>query len=317
MLESLKFVKGAIGKKNDSPIMRHFQIRNGNVTAHNGRLTISAPIALDIDCKPEADALCKAIDKCNDQASLTLLKNDRLVIKSKKLKVIVNCSDFEFPPLMPEGDIFDIDGDLFIKALSILNRFISDKVINEWAKGVLFKGQSAFATDNTILVEHWLKAELPRTVNIPKSLITEILRIKESPERLQISDSSITIHYPGNRWVRSQLLTSEWPNVNKVLDCPSDQITINPDFFDALESISPFVDDLKRVYFLDNLISTSPNKDHGTTYHLDNFLQHGVYNLTQLMLLKDVINTADFSKHPKPCHFQGDNLRGVLMGMRD
>ena len=44
MLESLKFVKGAVSRKDHVPALTHFQIKNGFVKGHNGTLTLCAPM---------------------------------------------------------------------------------------------------------------------------------------------------------------------------------------------------------------------------------------------------------------------------------
>lgn len=316
MLEILKFVKGAIGKKDIVPSMKHFQIKNGHILAYNGELAIHSLIPVDIDCQPEATSMYRAIDRCNDVVSLTLLSNNKLSIKSKKFKVAVNCLDEPGYEIKPEGDIFKIDGELIVKVLSILIKFIGDDASRPWSNGILFKNQSAFATNNICLVQHWLEFNIPMKINIPKSVITEVLRVKEYPHALQISDNSITFHYSNDKWIRSQLLSTEWPDIEYVLDVESNQVEINKELFEGLENIKPFLDELNRVYFYNGCISTMQDTESGAVYNIDNFNYACVFVHDKLSLLKDVATHIDFSQFPKPCPFVGDNLRGVIIGLR-
>ena len=68
MLEVLKFVKGAVGKKDYVPALTHFQIADGRITGFNGKISLSSPIALDLECCPKAIPFVKAIEACTDTA---------------------------------------------------------------------------------------------------------------------------------------------------------------------------------------------------------------------------------------------------------
>jgi hypothetical protein len=42
---------------------------------------------------------------------------------------------------------------------------------------------------------------------------------------------------------------------------------------------------------------------------------YGIFNMKQLLLLKTIANTIDFTGYPAPCIFYGDMVRGAIMGM--
>lgn len=48
MLKDLKFVQGAVAKKDLLPAMTHFRIENGHVRSFNGQMAISSPVAFDL-----------------------------------------------------------------------------------------------------------------------------------------------------------------------------------------------------------------------------------------------------------------------------
>ena len=72
MLTSLKFVQGAVAKKDFLPALTHFVIENGTVRGYNGMLALCSPIPFDIACKPKAESLVKAIANCNETVTLSL-----------------------------------------------------------------------------------------------------------------------------------------------------------------------------------------------------------------------------------------------------
>lgn len=94
-------------------------------------------------------------------------------------------------------------------------------------------------------------------------------------------------------------------------ECTSYPVT--PQFWDALESVEPFKDELNRVYFKDGAIRTSLNDDDGASVQFPN-IPDGVFNIKMLMLLKDQVDRIDFTR--SPAGFKGEKLRGVIIGMR-
>ena len=45
MLKALKFVQGAVSKKDLVPALTHFRIENGTVRSYNGMLALCTPIS--------------------------------------------------------------------------------------------------------------------------------------------------------------------------------------------------------------------------------------------------------------------------------
>ena len=317
MFTALKFCQGSIAKKDYVPGLKHFCIENGRVRGFNGTLALSSPIPFDIDCKPEALALVKAIDNCNEVIQLAVTPAGRLSIKSGVFKAIIKCVTGDTPHVEPEGDRVDFDGESLLKGLKIIAPFIGNDASRPWANGILFKGQSLFATNNIIAIEYWLGAPFPIIVNIPAAAIKEMLRINEPPLWAQVTTNSMTFHYAEDRWLRTQLLvTNDWPDISKLLSKESVQLPIENELFVALDVLKSFINDQNAVYFFDNEVRTHEQQDEGACYVVDNLSHEGRYNRDMLALLKGVLKTVDWSGYPGPCMFQGDRLRGAIIGMR-
>jgi len=316
MLKALKFVAGAVAKKDLIPSMQHFCIENGIIRAYNGSIGISCPIPLDINCKPKAIPLVQAISQCNEDypVSLTLTTNGNLRIQNGPYKVTVDCIQEETPHVHAEGDIIHFNGESLRRAFEALQPFIGTDASRPFANGILLHGQSAFATNNVIVVEYWLGTELPFTINIPNDAVKEILRVGEDPIYCQLTKNSVTFHFENDRWIRTGLYNDQWPEVTKILDVEDNAIEVNYGFFPGLEAIRPFVGKLQEVYLSSNMISTSLNKDVGAHYELVDFNYEGCYTISMLELLRGVALRIDFSAYPKPCIFYGDMLRGAIIG---
>ncbi len=316
MLKELKFVQGAVAKKDFIPSLTHFRIEDGHVRSFNGTLALSSPIAFDINCTPKAQPFVKAIQNCNDTVTLNMTPTGRLHVKSGKFKAFIPCVEEETPHVVPEGEFFDIDGEVLLKALKTVAPFIGNDASRPWSNGVLLKGQSAYATNNVVLVEYWTDCVFPFAFNIPGLAVKEMLRIGEPPIAARATDKNISFMYEDERWIRTALYETKWPNLSKILDVPVNANILDTEIFEALTVVKPFVDDMGRIYFTGSGITTSFSESDGAEYDIDGFTHNGVYQLEMLSLLKGRATSIDFTPYPKPAIFYGDRLRGAIIGIR-
>ncbi|TQE99424.1 MAG: hypothetical protein FKY71_08620 [Spiribacter salinus] len=318
MLSNLKFVQGAVSTKDYIPELKHFTIVGGNVTGFNGVVALNSPVDFDIDCAPKAAPLVKAIDGCTETVSLKLTDANRLRVQSGPFKVFVDCVDLEeVPRQAPEGEELDVDGEALMEAIPKLKPFIGNDASRPWSNGIMLKGHSAFATNNVCLVEHWLGAAIPRVLNIPLQAITEMLRIGEAPSSVQASGNSITFHYTGGRWLRSQLYSTEWPELSKILDRATGELQpVPPEFFEGLAMVKPFLEPDGLVHMRDGVMYTTADDNLGASFNVPSVQTNGIYVHKMMTLLGPVATKMDFDAYPKPLCFQGDKLRGVVLGRR-
>lgn len=319
MLSSLKFVKGSVAKKDLVPELTHFKIENGTVRGYNGTIALCAPIPLDLNCTPKAQPLIKAIENCNDETvSLTITGSGKLSIKSGKFKAAVECIEDETPHVKPEGNPVPIDGEALIKALKTIQAFISDDASRPWSAGVLLKDYSAFATNNVCLIQYWIGSQFPLTCNIPKAAVKELVRIGDPPTHVSATENSISFYYDEHKWMRAQLLTTEWPDLEKVLNREANYEKINPELFEGLDFLKPFCDKYGRIFTTDTSIRTHLEKEEGASYRVDGFSGTGCFRIEMLQLLQSVCEYVDFTDCTTPCLFYSKQppVRGAIIGMK-
>ena len=316
MLAELKFVQGAVAKKDLMPALTHFRIEDGHVRSFNGTLAISSPIAFDIDCTPKGIPFVKAIQNCKETVTMKLTPTGKLSIKSGKFKALIPCVDTETPHVIPEGKMHEVDGDELLRAFKLLLPLVGDDASKPWSNGLLLKGQSAFATNNIVIAQYWLGVEFPVVCNVPAMAVKEVLRVKEPPIGIQIAENSITFHYKDKRWIRTALYDTAWPEVERILDVPSNAVPIDEKLYEALDIIKPFTDDMNRVYIKGGKVMTHLDDSDGASYEVEGLVIDGVFSRDMLVLLKGVATTADFDLYPKPSQFFGPKIRGAIVGMR-
>lgn len=317
MLKALKFVQGAVAKRDYHPALTHFRIANGRVLGFNGLLALSSPIDLDLSATPKAAPFVKAIECCKETVAIHLTGAGKLAVKSGGFRAYIEClpEDDSFPGVGPEGEEIPVAGEL-LNALRTLEPFIGIDASRPWATGVLFKGGSAFATNNIIVAEYWLGYDFPTPVNVPAAAVKELIRIGKEPEKLTVGKNSMTFHFAGGQWLRTQLYSTDWPDLSRILDRPANLKPFPDGLFEAIETISAFVGDDGRIFFRGDHITTSPEPGAGAAVEVPGLPNTGAFHYTQLALLQ-IADQIDFSDYPNPCSFRGKNMRGVILGMRD
>lgn len=315
MLNALRFVQGAVAKKDFVAALTHFHIQGGTIRGFNGMMGLCCPIDLDLDVCPKAVPFIKAIQTCKDTIAIHVTANGRLSIKSGKFRALIECIQEPFPEVVPEGAPVQLNGEL-LSILKTLNPFIAEDASRPWARGILLRGNSAFATNNVCLIEHWMSVPFPVEINIPKSAVVELLRIGEEPERLQITENSATFHFSGDRWLRTQTYPTDWPDLTKVLDRPCDPKPVPETLFEAATDLLPFLNEVGQLFIAPGSITTSVVEGDGAAVEVPGLEGEGCYHEKQLRLLEGVAKTIDLSTYPNPCLFFGDRVRGAIVGMR-
>jgi hypothetical protein len=317
MLKALKFVQGAVAKKDFVPAMTHFVIEDGMVRSFNGTMALSSPIDIDMRCAPKAGPMVYAIGQCAEVVSLGLTGANRLRIQSGPFKAFIDCIEMEdVPHRKPEGEQIAFDGEALLKAIQVLTPFIGDDASRPWTNGILLRGQSAFATNNVCLVEHWLGVNIPQTINIPMPAVKELARVGMPPTHAQMTEDSISFHYTDGSWLRTQLYSTEWPDIAKVLDRPSNAQPIPEGLFEGLLYIKPFVEKPEHVYFIDGHLCTHEEPELGASYKVEGLHNEGMFRRGMLAKLEGVATSVDFAAYPDPLMFFGDKVRGAILGLR-
>lgn len=319
MLNDLKFVQGAVAKKDYVPALTHFHIGEGRIYGFNGVLAISTPTDLAVRATPKAASFVKAVERLpeDEEVVLNLTASGRLSVRAGNFRAFVEChaDDTELVKLSPTGDLVPVTPGI-LPVLRLLAPFMGIDASRPWAMGILFDGQVACATNNIVLIQHWMPAPFPARVTIPAEAIKEMIRIGSDPVAVQIEERAVTFHYSSGAWLRTALFSSEWPDLSKVLDRPHDAKPLPEGFFEAVQRLDAFTTKENRLHLRGGTLATSPNDGEGALVELDDFGGTGCHHLSQVAKLDAVATSIDFAQWPSPCLFFGDMLRGAIVGMR-
>lgn len=319
MLKALKFVQGAVAKKDFNPVLTHFLIKDGRVTGCNGNLTISCPIDLDITAAPRAADLVRAISNCDDTVSLHMTKANRLAVRSGSFRVYIDCFDKieTFPELDIPGELKPV-GSPFVRSLAQLKNFVGIDASREWCNTYLFTPDGCVvATNNIIMAQKYIGKVFDEQVAVPWDIAQELIRIGEEPSKVAISDRKITFIYDGERILQACRTDSPWPEFEHIFDESAEPIPIPDGFFEAISKLQKFTDKEEHLYFRDGRICTSAVDEMGASIEVPGLPEKGIYHATQLMHLQGIATRIDFRAYPRPAYFFGHLVRGAMLGYRE
>jgi hypothetical protein len=240
----------------------------------------------------------------------------RLGIKSGGFKAYIECIEEIYPDIQPEGEKIPITGD-FLEALKVVAPFMAEDASKPWARGALLDGQTVTATNNIVIVQRWLEQPFPLRINVPAKAVKELIRIKESPTHISMTENSASFYYDDGRWLRTNLIDLPWPDINKVLDRDANPEPLPEGFFAAIEDIKPFVDEVGRVIIGEGLITTTREPGVGASVEFPMLTEIAIFNNVHLARIEQIVESIDMTMWPAPCIFYGDNLRGAIIGMKE
>ncbi|UPT53316.1 DNA polymerase III beta subunit [Synechococcus phage Ssp-JY38] len=320
--KSLKYIIGAVARKDHVESLCHLLIRDGTAIAYDGMLSMSTPIDIDLHAKPHAKTMLKAIQACDDEKAISLhmTQAQRLAVRSGAFRAYVPClgDEDEMHQPLPEGEHVEVTPRLMdsIRAMAPLMGIDASRA---WSQGLRLCGNSTFATNNILLAEYWHGANFPHEIIIPADAVKELLRINVAPTHAQVTDSSATFFFEGDRWLRTQLVGGQWPieQVTALLDAGGNPQPLPQGFFDALRKLRAFVDDAAGVRIHADRITTTNEEQSGAAVELESVSEGAHFNINQILLLDDIATKIDFMQHPQACYWQGNKVRGVIIGRSD
>lgn len=320
MIKTLNFVKGAVSTKDLVPVLANFHFYGGRVQGGNGRITIDAPLSLGdgMDITVPATAFLKAIAACDGAPILKITEGGRLSVRKGAFKSLLPLADgLTFPRKdvdITEGMLWKMDAGL-IKALRTVRPFIGQDASRPWACGALFKDGYIYATNNVVMVR--VPWDMPDDVclNIPFFAIDELVRIGEEPAGFMFSDTDAVFHY-GDRWLRSQLFDSKWPDVGAFFN---DEVLekVPEGLRAAVEKIVPFCPDSKFPVITLGGEGVTTADGTMTASVGDMELPDGKYRAEPLLAVLSHATEIDLTKYPSAVPFAGaSGLQGVMIGVK-
>lgn len=322
LIGALKFVSVA-QKLSQIPFSDYCFIGNRRVVAFDGLLAAGAIVDNDLSACPHSQTLLTALQKCGAALAITQLASGKLSIKSGSFKAAVNCSqpDQMASPPEPDAPIAPL-GDSFKEAVSALAWIVAEKGDRFIECSMLFRQNTAIATDGKVAQEYWHGWNMPEIV-LPYTAAIAVVKSGKTLKAFGYSGYTITFWFEDDSWIKSQLYLDKYPNVDKVLENPCVPQPIPEGFEEALKSVADFTGQEGSVIFDSVGIRTSAEDNNGAEYEIGGF-PNACFNIEYLQSIASFAKSADFKVAASyiseggsgALAFFGDKTRGALAPMR-
>lgn len=299
----------------------HVIIDNLRATASTRTLTISAPINIEHDIKPQAVPLTRAIkiaEASRAPVVTSLTKAGKLSVKAGKQTTFIDCAtDYDMAqPIKPMGDVVPNAGGL-LQAFKVLLPFISEDELRPEQHGIMIANNSCYAVSHIMCAQYWTGIPVKKSVVVSRDFVKMVVGLDEEPEAVQVSDNTVTFWFYGERRITSTLLDTEWPidKVDALLGTPGNPVQIPEDFFEGVEALNNFSEDDQQILIYPDKMATHVEDEIGSKVEIATGApQMVVFTAYYLYKLRASVTHIDWSMWPKPCIFKGDRLRGVIVG---
>lgn len=315
LLRALDFVSLAQRDKG-APYQTHVVLRNRTAVSFDGVLAAGHLIDEDLNACPHTLTLLAALRKATGVLSVTQLANTKLSVRSGKFRATVPClPDAVIPGIAPDPQVGIIDNRIRI-GLEMVSPFIIENSQRVVMASALIRANSILATNGHVLMEYWHGIDMPPGLIVPKVFINALSKIKKNLIGFGFSQSSFTVYFEGDCWLKTQLYNERWPDCDSILAKPHNPQPLPPTFFEALDTVAEFADD-HRIRLHNGKITTHADADTGASYEVEGLVADVVLNARHLAPLDGLIKSIDFNGTDNITFFYGDNLRGALSQLKD
>lgn len=319
LMKRMRIVKRANADNSMVAILKAIHVYDGRMQSSDGRIVIdmACPELKDMNFSVNGAKFVKAIEACDGKPDKLEVKDNTLYIAKGKFKAKLPLLDSEFPRAEFAKDAKD---KMAVKVpfrtlLKAMLPFVGVDASRPWCCGILFKNGTAYATNNTVIVE--CPYPLQGTFNLPGFAAVEIAGFDHEPKSITVDDSSVTLDY-GSFLFRSQLLSAGWPAVEKMLEAVTDDMPlITPGLKSAVTKIVDFCpdSDFQCIVLSEGKVSTTEGTISAEVEGFD--VPPGRYRASVLQMVLDHASTIDFSFYPSAVPFTTDQgLRGIFVGVK-
>lgn len=319
LAKALAFIKAAqIDKGLDLALKSHCRLANGYAVAFDGVLAIGHPIEEELNVCPHTFRLIDALKRCKTTLSITQLDGDKLVIKSGGFRAVIPClNPAAIPYAVPDASVGVID-DTLKEGFALLNPIVSGAGATTIEASLLLQNNSMVATDRHVMLEYWHGINLPDGLAVPKAAITAVIKIARPLVGIGVSDRTITFHYEGGAWLRTQLYGEPWPDIGRVLNQGDPHVAkeVPPALFEAVEAVASFSPD-GAIHTFDGAVSSHSTEGAGATYEMKGVTPGLCFGFKHLLIAKNIAKTIDLVGTSGISFFYGDRTRGAFTQRRD
>lgn len=296
--------------------IRNIRIDHGYCTVTNNRLTYSkffeelSHLDITVDCKK----FISAAKSCKYDLSGIRQTEHNLIITKGKFRAQMNLQNAVEFPIVTQDLKYESLGLKAFEVLKKLRPFASTDASRPWSCSILFDTRYAHATNNVIISR--VPFVTPRSFALPIVAFDEILRASESIVGVGIGPSSVRFTFANGMVLTSSLMADPWPDLDKVYIKSNNPPAVHPELKEAIEYLVPLCDGMRlpKITFCKDGVKTQDGTTSAEYSGIE--LPEGYFHAVPLLEVLKVATHIDFSMYPKACYFKGEDIDGMIVGMR-
>ena len=330
LLEALAFVSVGTGEIEDWH--QFVRLEGKQIVAFNGQVAAGHPIAEELTLRPRHDKLEAALKRVGKSLVISETPNGQLSIKGDKLRALVPClsADIHLATPAPDPNIAPVTEQLK-EAFKVCGILASEGAEKAHYASLLLEAYICTGTNGAAVLQYYHGIDLPPAMVLPKVFTAAVAKQTKALVGFGFTwgndgqVGTVTLHFDGGAWIKTQCYQDRWPDVGAVLNVathPADTLT---GLFDAVEAVSKFTDD-DWITFGENMVMSHTDQGAGATYEVQG-LQGG--KRFKGKLIKDVApyaKTIDLTTFGDRAYFFGGEplgpngpvagtVRGAIVGL--
>jgi hypothetical protein len=209
----------------------------------NGRYWVDAPCGTAPEMTVNAERLAAVLTACQGEPTVSVTETG-VVVKDGKVRARLAQASGVYPKMQPDPPD-DTALPEIMPILKALQPFAATDASRPWSMCVCLSGGYAYATNNVCVARHPLPHPVTTAVNIPSTVIDAVSERGEI-QTIGYSGASVTFYYTDGSWVRTLLVSGEWPTktVDGMLDDMADQWQqVHPDLSSMLTTAAKMAND--------------------------------------------------------------------------
>ncbi len=297
-----------------------YQIKDGQLRAKNRNMRAGMPVMFDEEIVVPAAEFEKVIRTMRTDPEV-LVGPNQIVFKSGKVRVTL-------PRLSDEGteDVDSIEGedvdldDEFLEKLRPLATLLEESTTQDWQSSLVITGGQMISTYRgqiMMLTDYEPFADAELRCLLPASLVKLILSKKTTPAELIINDNMVQVNWPDDSWVISNRAAGKVPKrlftlLETIENCEWEMTDEHKEVIrDALALGA------SQIVFQEDGTTADlsvGSVDTDVVFPVPDGTKKSSWNLKHVQSAMSVADRFDFTKHPAPAIFYGDEVRGLIAG---
>ena len=320
MIEELTKAARIASDKGGLHIMAAVLVKDGTISAGNGAVSIRVPCTdlAEHTFAVDADRFLAAVKASDGAPKLKLTDGGKLSVTHGKFRALIPLMDADNYPTTEHPETGEPCPHDFIDQLRRVHSFIATDKARPWATGAMLKGAAIIATNGTTLVRGYLDGTLARDAVLPLVGVEALLGVKSNPDRLAITANACVFYWPDGTVMSIQLLAHQWPDIDKLLDAPTDCQPVPEGLADAIKRVMPFCPNKDHSIIrltADGKVCTADGDSSGVVGGFI-FAQDSAFIASELLAVLELADKINLAAYPAAVPFSGERVHGVLAGVR-